>query len=460
MKSLFYGNVNWYVLFGMAIAILLLSPGISIWCFVALMIASFQFLLLFYSFGFVIPVRYLAGSLMSLQMLVGPSFAFMGLDKFQYFKYQMQVPESDYFMYAIPATICFIIGLNMYSDLRGEFINREKVKDYVKQNPSMLYIFIIGGFMTSVVSRFFSSSFDLVFYLLGSFKFIGAFLLIIGGVRLKPVPIIIVFGSIILSSLGTAMFHDLLTWLIFLLSVLAIKYRPSVAVKLGIGLGFLVLVVVIQQLKTAYREVTQFQGKEGSVDAFGEVYEETNESGGFFDKASLSKSNVRINQGFILTYVMKNIPAKVPYARGEELYKILEAAFLPRIIAPNKLQAGDNRLVTKYSGIQLKEGTSMSLGALADGYINFGVIGGSLFMLAFGGMFNFVLVRFGKIGKQYPLAILFTPLVFYFPIRPDTALQTSMGHLVKACFLLYGLWYLYKHHFRVRPRLNTKVTAS
>jgi len=433
------------------IAILLFAPGVSLLSFLALMIAAFQFTLLFYSFGYVIPVRYLAGALMCVQMLVGPSFAYMGLDDFQYFKYKMQVTEWEYFSYAIPGVIAFIFGLNFYSQLRGEFVDEQRIQQYVKAHPKMAYILIGIGFSTSVVSTFFSSSFDLVFFLLGSFKFIGAFLLIIGGTRLKPLPLTIVFGSIILSSLGSAMFHDLVTWFIFLLAVLALKFKPNVPIKAAFSVGFLILVVIIQQLKGVYREATQFQGKEGNLDVFGEVYETQNESGSLFDKASLAKSNVRINQGFIVTYILTHVPARQPYANGEQLYKILEAAFLPRFLAPDKLKAGDNSLFTKYSGIPLREHTSMSLSSLGDGYVNFGYTGGCIFMFLLGGLFNFVLIRFHKIGKLYPVAILFTALVFYFPIRPDTALQTGLGHLVKACFLLYMIYVFYKQEFYVKP---------
>ena len=451
MRSLFDVRVNWYGLFGFVIAIFLIAPGISLLCFIALMIAAFQFLLLFHSFGYLIPVRYLAGALMCLQMLVGPSFAYMGLDETQYFKYRMQVTEWEYFSYAIPAVVSFIIGLNIWSNLRGEFVNEDAVKEYVKKQPQMAYVFIVGGFLASVVAGFVGAGFAFVLYLFGSFKFVGAFLLIVGGMRLKPLPLTVVFGSIILSSLGSAMFHDLVTWLIFLLAVLALKYKPTVPIKTTFGVAFMILILVIQQLKGVYREATQFQGKEGNLDVFGDVYQQQSDKTGFFDKASLAKSNVRINQGFIVTYILRNVPTNEPHANGTEFYQIVEAAFLPRFLAPNKLKAGDNSLFTKYSGIPLREGTSMSLSALGDGYINFGYAGGCAFMLALGGLFNFVLTRFHKIGLRYPIAILFTPLVFYFPIRPDTALQTGLGHLVKGCFLLYMIYVFYKQEFYVRP---------
>ena len=452
MDSLYKGKINGFSVFAVGIFILIVAPGISFLNFVALMIAAYQFALLFYSFNYVIPIRYLAGSLMCLQFLVGPTFAYMGLDEYQYFKYKMQVPEWDYYSYAIPAVICFILGLNINSKLKGEFINKESIMNYVKAHPKMIYIFIIGGFVSSVIASFFGSEFGFVFYLLGNFKFIGAFLLIIGGVRLKPLPIIIVFGSIIASSLGSSMFHDLITWLIFLLAILAIKYQPPMPVKTAIGVGFIVLVVVIQQLKGAYREANPYGGNKGNLSTFGTVYTQQKNKGALFDKVSLAQSNVRISQGFILSHIIKHIPKKEPYANGEELYKILEAAFLPRILAPNKLKAGDNKLVRKYSGIQLTDDTSMSLSAPGDGYINFGLAGGCIFMFVLGGFFNFVLVKFEKISRKVPLALLFTPLVFYFPIRPDTALQTGLGHLVKACFLLYFILVVWRHHFEQLPK--------
>jgi len=329
----------------------------------------------------------------------------------------MQVSEWEYFSYAIPAVLCFILGLHIASRLRGEFVEQETLRDYVRKHPKIANVFIITGFLSSFISSFFGSEFGFVFYLLGNFKFIGVFLLLLGGIQLKPLPLIIVFGSIIMSSLGSTMFHDLITWLMFLLAVLALKYRPTLPVKTALGFGFVILIVVIQQLKSVYRESTAYGGKDRNIDKFGEIFEEQQSKGAIFDKASLAKSNVRITQGFIVSHVMKHIPSKEPFAEGEELYKILEAAFLPRVIAPNKLKAGDNSLVLKYSGIRLSDDTSMSLSSLSDGYINYGIAGGCIFMFCLGGLFNIVLIGFQKFGVKYPIALIFTPLVFYFPIR-------------------------------------------
>jgi hypothetical protein len=460
LVSLFNVKINWGAFFGIGVIILLIIPGISIWSFMALMIAAHQFLLVFYSYGYVIPVRYWAGALMCMQMLVGPSFAYNGLDQFQFQKYRMQIPEYDYFSYALPAVILFILGLHSTAGkLKGEKIDEQAVKKFVKNNPNIPYIFIGIGFLSSVVSGFFGSELANVFYLLGSFKFIGAFILLLGGRNIKLLPLIIVFGSIILSSLASAMFHDLVTWLVFFLAILAIKFKPSINTKSLGAFGFILLIIIIQQLKGTYREATQFQGKDGSIEAFDAAYTNAQNEGSLFNMQRLASSNVRINQGFIVTYVMTNVPAKVPFANGEELYKIMEAAFLPRVLAPNKLMAGDNALFTKYSGIRLREGTSMSLSAMGDGYANFGIIGGCVVMFILGWLFNVVLNGFQKFSRDFPIILLFTPMVFYFPMRPDTALQTSLGHLVKASFLLYVMIVFWKKDLN-KNAVSEKVARS
>ena len=179
------------------------------------------------------------------------------------------------------------------------------------------------------------------------------------------------------------------------------------------------------------------------------MYEKQNENSSIFSFERLAPATVRINQGYIITNIMDNIPAKMPFANGEEMYQIFEAAILPRILAPNKLNAGDHTLFTKYSGIRIREGTSMGLSSLGDAYINYGIFGGCVFMLLLGLLYSGILTIFFKQSKKYPALILFTALVFYYPIRPDCDLQTILGHLFKSCILIAAMIYFFKTTFRV-----------
>jgi hypothetical protein len=87
----------------------------------------------------------------------------------------------------------------------------------------------------------------------------------------------------------------------------------------------------------------------------------------------------------------------------------------------------------------------MGLGALSDGYINFGLIGGCAFMFLLGLLYSEVLIAFQKVSAKLAIASLFTALVFYHPIRPDNELQTVLGHLVKSCILLGAIYYFHRN---------------
>lgn len=388
---------------------------------------------------------------MCLQFFIGSSFAYSGLDKYQYFKYRMKIPEADYFSYAFPAVILFIIGLHiMAGNYKGEVVDKKSIELFVKKNPGLPYAFIIVGFLSSVVSGSFGSELSFVFYLLGSFKFIGLFLLIIGGKQLKVLPLVIVIGSIFGSSLVSAMFHDLLTWIIFTAAVFGIKYKFSFKIKLIGMASFIFLAMTIQVLKGAYREAKGNTNIGAGAETFANLYEEQSEQGGILNFKSLAVSNVRINQGFIITNIMQQVPLREPFARGAEMNQILEAAFMPRILAPNKLRAGDRTIFMKYSGIPVQPGTSMGLSSLGDAYVNYGIFGGVIFMFILGFVYSEVLKVFQKQSFTYPVLILFVPLVFYYPIRPDCELQTILGHLVKSCFLIFVMIQVWKVKFMVR----------
>ncbi len=437
MESLFKSEFNSPVVGVFSLLIWVMFPGVSMLSLIAVIISLHQFVLLFNSIGYLMPVRYLFGAFMCLQFFIGPVLAYNGLDEFQYPLYRMVVSEAEYFGYAIPAVCAFIIALHITAgNLVGEHIDIEHVKAYVQKNPKLPYIFIVMGFFTSIISGFLPAELAFVFVILGGFKFVGLFMLILGQKQLAAGPMLVVFGSIVSSSLGEGMFHDLLTWLIFTGAVFLIRYKPTLPTKLALCAGFVLLSVVIQQLKGELRTNIR-SGKGGGLESLSEAYYSQQEKEGIFSFAALAPSNVRINQGFIITNIMKTVPSQVPFSNGEELGQILEAAFLPRVLAPNKLMAGDRTIFMKYSGIELGAGTSMGLSSVGDAYLNFGVVGGCILMFLLGLGYSEILKVFQRKSPIYPILILFVPLIFYYPIRPDSELQTLLGHVVKSCFLLY-----------------------
>jgi hypothetical protein len=450
LKSLFPRQYNWHILALVLIAFRMMFINISWSSYFAVAFSLYQFSLLFDSVGKFIPTRHLFGSLMCLQFFIGPSLAYNGLDAYQYFMYQMKIPEGEYFAYAIPAVMAFIIGLHLRAEHeQGERLDLEAIRAFEKRNPLIGPVLIGVGFMASLVSRFFSAELEFIFYLIGSFKFIGLFLLIIGEKKLNWVAMALVLGSIVSSSLGTGMFHDLLTWIIYSSAILAQKFNIGIRIKL-IGLFFFIfLATTIQLLKSDYRlTALQSQDKAG-IETFAQLYQQENENQGVFNFEKMAQSNVRINQGFIITNIMHTVPDKVPFANGSELAELLKAAFLPRFLAPDKLKAGDRSIFKKYSGIPIASGTSMGLSSLGDAYVNFGIAGGVLFMFLLGFMYSEILRFFFRSQRMFPLIVIFSPLVFYYPIRPDCELHTILGHLFKSIVVIFTVFLGWRHVFQV-----------
>ena len=170
---------------GVALLIFLLFPTLSWYSYFAILITLHQFFLFFYSLGYMIPMRYLLGSLMCLQMLFGPVLAYNGLDNFQSASSRMQIPQAEYFSYVIPAVIAFIAGLHLWSNkLKGEILNLDKIVTYVTENKAISYIFVAIGFISGLLSNLFPADLAFVFYFLDGLKFIGVFMLILGNILL------------------------------------------------------------------------------------------------------------------------------------------------------------------------------------------------------------------------------------------------------------------------------------
>lgn len=461
MQSLFGIKANWRAYLIILILIRLILIDISWLSYFAIAVTLHQCFLMFYAIGNVLPVRYLTGTLMCIQLLVGAVLAYNGLDKYQFIKYTMQVSEVDYFTYTLPAVIAFIIGLHISAKkLRGETANLSTLLPEANARQALATILIFIAILADVLKELTGSSFQFVFYLLGALKFVGAFILIFSGNKWRFALIGLVILSLVFSALQSGMFYDLIVWLVFIGVIFALRYKPSTKLKLALSVIFLLLVVSIQLIKKDFRVAISKSEDVSEVEALQDAVEKTTLEKSKNIWVYLASQNVRINQGFIVSYLLKNVPAKVPFSEGKTLMAAIEASILPRFIAPEKLASGDRAHFVKYTGMALSKRTSMSLSAIGEGYINFGFIGGCIFMFLLGFFYSSVLNTMYFFYKRFPLLIVFVPFVFFYPIRPDTDIQTALGHLVKSLLVLiviHVVWEKYFLHYQKQP-LATSAT--
>jgi len=83
----------------------------------------------------------------------------------------------------------------------------------------------------------------------------------------------------------------------------------------------------------------------------------------------------RISYVEFLALTLKNVPTYIPHEDGQLFIAAMEHIFKPRILFPDKKAIYDSDITSKYTGVQFAgkdQGTSFSLGNVAEAYVDFG----------------------------------------------------------------------------------------
>jgi hypothetical protein len=133
--------------------------------------------------------------------------------------------------------------------------------------------------------------------------------------------------------------------------------------------------------------------------------------------------------------VLDEVPAALPHSRGEIWGESLARPFMPRLFFPGKRVVNDSELTKHYTGLRLagyEQGTSISLGYMAEAYIDFGTV--AMFLPIFG--LGWVLGRFYRwqVGRPGESAV-YGAAIASFLIIHAAHLETSALKLVPTVVL-------------------------
>lgn len=433
----------------LVVVILSLYVNLSSLQKIALLFSVFFFLKLIKDLGNTIPIKSMISFLLLVQFFISP------LITYRYFEnkasFSMYVQEGIYFFYVIPAVLCFILGLNLP-------INKEKLSyqnaiqvlpDAIKLNgTNKAILLIIIGFLGSVVGNFMPiNSLFFLFYLMGLFRFVGAFMLFFSNFRYKYLLIAFVFIQFSYEIISGGVFYDLFVWLFFLFMLLEFKWKSSFIRKLVFVLVGGLTVYFIQSFKKDYRneiwgDPTESSRTEVFVDLASNQLEQSDL---LDDKSTLDAFVSRLNTGWIVSKVMQHTPLYEPFANGELLKEDLINVFLPRFLFPNKAMTGgseNQEKFTKYTGRRLIGSTTMRIGAISDAYVNFGVFGGWIMLFCLGFVFNLILYFMISRSKRNSFYILWIPFVFAYAVRMSD-IQVILNYTIKALFIVIIVNYLF-----------------
>ena len=228
-----------------------------------------------------------------------------------------------------------------------------------------------------------------------------------------------------------------------LFSFLFLGKKYALWKKLMVFIMGVFLLFIVQNVKTAYRDITWRQTEvDNKTSLFGDILVDKLAN---FDKAldvdGFFPVYMRMNQGFNITLVMKRIPAQQDFDNGSRLLTTAFSALVPRFLWQDKPEAGGKESMKYFTGLQI-EGWSTNVSPLGEAYGSFGPIGGIFYMFMLGLFIRWAYKKVFTIAQKIPLLILWVPVLFYqvtFCMETDS-LQI-FNSLLKGAFFL---WLLYK----------------
>ncbi len=164
----------------------------------------------------------------------------------------------------------------------------------------------------------------------------------------------------------------------------------------------------------------------------------------------IDEANNRLNQGWIISRIMSQIPARKPYLQGETIKAAIFSSLAPRFFMESKAAGGGGKLTyEKLTGFQLLA-TSMGTGVLGEAYGNYGVWGTYLFMFLWGLFLSLVFKFIFNQAYILPSLPLWLPIIFLQAIKAETDLFTVLNHLVKSSVFVFGFIYIGMYVFKIR----------
>jgi hypothetical protein len=361
-------------------------------------------------------------------------------------EYGMKIPFDEYFALALPGFLLLSFGMYVIPNklFKPDFM---KIRRSSIINEGFLLNISLIGLLLRVLPIGFPTELEFFVYLLSMIRFIGSFSLFSMNPKKYWWLVSIVLFIELLFAFKQAMYHDALMWLIFFTLLYLYTIKPKIQTKL-IGLSVLaIFVLFIQAIKVSYRDQIWNSGKEASVATLAEVGNTKSNTDVLIGEDNLLATLNRGNQAWIFASTVNHMNRFGDFQGLSNVNKYIEAALLPRFLAPNKLSSNDKVIFNQFSGHTISETTSMGLGVFADGYIAYGSSGVYIFTFILGMLFSltFKLVEgWTKISPFYVLLLL--PILNY-AVRPDCELQTTVNHLVKSVFVFGVLVKLTSYRF-------------
>ena len=382
-----------------------------------------------------LPLMQMAALLAGFQWCLGPFLAYS--TDLVYSRYVMYVDEGMYFSFALPGTALFAFGLLAV----GSSVKQRGLLRTVRwENFQTIGIILaLLGFGARLASGFVPGGLAFAVFLTSQLSYVAVLYFMFSrrphrwwwiGLTLLPT---------FRQTAESAMFHDLLLWAALLFCYWYGMRKHTLGGKFGMLAVMGLVLFSIQSVKESYR-LKVWNNEEASF--FGEVVNFWSTAGEMSAEEVLPNVIMRLNQGWIISAVMRNVPEKEPFADGETVVNAFAGAFVPRFIWASKAKSGGQENFRRFTGLSLEKSTSMAISPLGEAYANFGRDGGILLMLGFGLSFSLIYSACLRWTLKRPDFLFWIPLIFYQAIKAETEFVTVLNQVSKGAVIAFGFYWL------------------
>lgn len=395
-----------------------------------------------------IPIKESIVMMAGMQWIVGPYIAYRS--SVTHYKYHMYVDEAIYMEFAVPVVIFMWLGIMMFKSSINLAELKERVNNLLSKYPKFPYILVAIGIFIPFINPLIPPSLRFVIFLLSNVKYIGATYLLLSTSSNRWIIYGVIMMFTISASLASGMFHDLLLWGLLTFTFVSRELNFRFIHKVSLFVAGVMLAMTIQAVKPTYRSMTYTGKAKGGIGLFTSLAVAEWKEGTIINPTDDNDINVRLNQGWIISAIMKHVPTMEPYSGGATISDAVYSSLLPRFLAPDKVRAGGRDNFTKYTGLPLGENTSMGISLAGEAWANYGYWGGLFFMFLWGLFLSWFWKKLISLSKYYPTLLIWSPILFLQVVKAETELVVVLNHLIKAAILVFGLLWFIKKQWRVR----------
>jgi len=378
------------------------------------------------------------------QWLISPIISYEVFEKIPL----MAVDARSYFDIILPSSILFsIAALYPFS----------KRKIIWNKNPKVLFVttlVITLGFINYVSFPYLPGAFKNLAVNFNYLILIGFFYIFFVVEKYKIIATLLVLTYFLINAAKSGMFADILVWGFFFFNLYFQKKNYSFLFKLSFITISMLFFMPIQSLKQEYRQVIWHQNnKEGvnKIQLVTSLYMDYMlNPKKIMSSGSLSSYNGRLNQGAIISKTIEHVPKSEAFANGETIVRAIKASILPRLLNPSKPKIGGRHMYPRFTGHKLLGKTSANISPMGEAYVNFGPLGGAVFMFCFGLFLNFAISFCFIIAKKRSNFIFWIPLLFNSALFLGRDMHSILNSMSKTLFFIFFLYWGFRIVFKIK----------